>query len=87
MLFSVIIPIYNVKDFLHKCIDSVLSQNFDDYELGLVSIEFGDKVEVVESYLPTSEITADVETALKAGAAGAVIFRWGVTNLVAFRQN
>jgi hypothetical protein len=32
--------------------------------------------------LPTSEITADVEAALKAGADGAVIFRWGVTNLV-----
>ena len=39
------------------------------------------------SMLPTSEITADVEAALKAGAAGAVIFRWGATNLVAFRKN
>ena len=34
------------------------------------------------SKLPASEITADVGAALKAGAAGAVIFRWGVTNLV-----
>ena len=34
------------------------------------------------SKLPVSEITADVEAALKAGADGAVIFRWGVTNLV-----
>ena len=34
------------------------------------------------SKLPASEITADVEAALKAGADGAVIFRWGVTNLV-----
>ena len=34
------------------------------------------------SKLPASEITTDVEAALKAGADGAVIFRWGVTNLV-----
>ena len=34
------------------------------------------------SSLPTPEITADVEAALDAGAAGAVIFRWGVTNFV-----
>ena len=38
------------------------------------------------SKLPASEITADVETALKAGAAGAVIFRWGVTHFVDFRN-
>ena len=36
------------------------------------------------SKLPLSEITADVEAALKAGADGAVIFRWGVTNFVIF---
>ena len=36
MLFSVIIPIYNVKDYLHKCIKSILCQNFKDYELILV---------------------------------------------------
>ena len=36
MLFSVIVPIHNVKLFIHKCIDSVLSQNFDDYEVLLV---------------------------------------------------
>ena len=39
------------------------------------------------SKLPMTEITADVEVALKAGASGAVIFRWGVSNLVAFRKN
>ena len=32
--------------------------------------------------LPTPEITADVKAALDAGAAGAVLFRWGVTNFV-----
>ena len=36
------------------------------------------------SKLPAPEITADVEAALKAGAEGAVIFRWGVTHFVTF---
>ena len=38
------------------------------------------------SKLPASEITTDVEAALKAGTDGAVIFRWGVTNLVKMRR-
>ena len=36
MTFSVVIPVYNVKDYLPKCIDSVLAQNFDDCEILLV---------------------------------------------------
>jgi len=39
------------------------------------------------SPLPMPEITADAESALKAGAAGGVIFRWGVTNLIPFRKD
>ncbi len=36
MLFSVIVPIYNVEKYLRRCIDSVLAQSFGDYELILV---------------------------------------------------
>lgn len=32
-------------------------RDFSDYELGLMSMDFADKVEIVESYLPESEIT------------------------------
>ncbi|MBQ7616085.1 MAG: M23 family metallopeptidase [Butyrivibrio sp.] len=32
-------------------------RDFSDYELGLMSMDFADKVEIVESYLPDSEIT------------------------------
>jgi len=36
MTFSVVIPVYNVKDYLPKCIDSVLAQDFADCEILLV---------------------------------------------------
>ena len=36
MLFSVIVPIYKIEKYLCRCIDSVLSQSFGDYELILV---------------------------------------------------
>lgn len=37
MIFSVIVPVYNVEDYLEKCIKSILSQTFDDFELILVN--------------------------------------------------
>lgn len=33
---SVIVPVYNGEQFIHKCIDSILSQTFDDFELIIV---------------------------------------------------
>ena len=36
MLFSVIVPIYKIEKYLRRCIESVLSQSFSDYELILV---------------------------------------------------
>ena len=33
---SIIIPVYNVEGYLRKCIDSVLIQDYDDYEIILV---------------------------------------------------
>lgn len=35
-LISIIIPIYNVEEFLPKCIDSVLKQTYRDFELLLI---------------------------------------------------
>lgn len=33
---SVIVPVYNVKAYLPKCLDSILSQDFDSYEIVIV---------------------------------------------------
>ena len=37
MLFSIIIPVYNRAKTLPKCLDSVMSQDFDDFECILVN--------------------------------------------------
>lgn len=36
MKFSIIVPIYQVEKYLRQCIDSILSQNFSDFELILI---------------------------------------------------
>ncbi len=33
---SVIVPIYNGEQYIHRCVDSILSQTFEDFELILV---------------------------------------------------
>ena len=37
MMISIIIPVYNAARYLRACIDSILSQSFNDYELILVN--------------------------------------------------
>ena len=33
---SVIVPVYNVEKYLHRCVDSILAQTFKDFELLLI---------------------------------------------------
>ena len=35
-LISVIVPVYKVEPYLHRCVDSILSQTFTDFELILI---------------------------------------------------
>lgn len=37
MEFSIIVPVYNVEMYLKECIDSIVSQEFEDFELILVN--------------------------------------------------
>ncbi len=34
--FSIIVPVYNVENYIKKCVDSILAQSFSDFELILV---------------------------------------------------
>lgn len=36
MKFSILIPVYNVEEYLEQCIESVLSQTYENYEIILV---------------------------------------------------
>ena len=49
--FSIIVPIYNVERYLNDCLDSVLTQKYDDYEL--ICVENGSidrSKEILSSY-------------------------------------
>ncbi len=36
MKYSIIVPVYNVEKYLPKCLDSLINQNFSDYEIIIV---------------------------------------------------
>lgn len=36
-VFSIIVPVYNAKDYLEKCVDSILGQKFENWELLLIN--------------------------------------------------
>lgn len=52
-----------IEDVLNN-VESSREKSFDDFEYGLHAMQFADKIEIVESYLPKDQIM-DVETATK----------------------
>ncbi len=52
VMISVIIPIFNVETFLEQCLDSVIAQDFDDFEvIGVDDCSTDGSVEVFKKYL------------------------------------
>ena len=48
---SVIVPVYKVEKYIHRCVDSILSQTYDDFELILVDDGSPDKCgDICEEY-------------------------------------
>ena len=51
MRFSIVVPVYNVQKYIGKCMESLVSQSFRDYEIIVVDDESPDgSMEIVESY-------------------------------------
>ena len=51
MLFSIIVPVYKVEDCLCECVDSILGQNYSDFEVILVDDGSPDKCpEICDRY-------------------------------------
>jgi len=52
MKFTIILPVFNAESYLNRCIDSLLSQNYDNYEIILINDGSTDRsVEIIHSYL------------------------------------
>ena len=56
MKYSIIVPVYNVEQFLETCIESILHQNFIDFEIIAVNDGSTDgSKEILEDYLKKTE--------------------------------
>lgn len=55
---SIIIPIYKVEEYIERCIQSVIVQNFIDYEIILVDDKSPDNaLQIAEKLLIENKIT------------------------------
>lgn len=52
MRFSIIIPVYNVEKYIRRCMQSVMEQSFDDYEVIVVDDETPDNsMQIVQEFV------------------------------------
>lgn len=73
MKLSYIIPVYNVEKYLRQCVDSILAQNFDDYEIILVDDGSPDNCPAIcDEY---KEKYPDIVKVIHKGNEGCVIAR------------
>lgn len=55
---SIVVPVYNAKDYLKKCLDSVVNQTLKDIEIILIDDESTDgSSEICKSYLSDPRVT------------------------------
>lgn len=56
-MFSVIIPVYNVENYLRQCLDSILNQTYTDYEVICIEdVSTDHSMEILQEYQSKSSI-------------------------------
>ena len=56
VIFSIVVPVYNVELYIEKCIKSLLSQDFDEYEILLINDGSTDSsLKICEKYANINE--------------------------------
>lgn len=79
-LLSIIIPIYNAEKYLNQCIDSVLSQDFKDYELLLIDDGSSDSSkDIIKCYAGRDK---RIKTAFIKGAGPAIPRNYGMKRAI-----
>ncbi|MDB7773114.1 MULTISPECIES: glycosyltransferase family 2 protein [Lactobacillaceae] len=68
-LFSIIVPVYNVEDYLGKCIDSVMQQSVSNFELLLIDNESTDSSRDICMHWAKSDARIKVFSQKKKGPA------------------
>ena len=53
---SIIIPVYNVQDYLTSCIESIIKQDYKDYEAIFINDgSTDDSLEILKQYVKTDK--------------------------------
>lgn len=73
---SIIVPIYNTEKYLRQCVDSILSQDFTDYELWLIDDGSTDSsIEIIKEY---AKRDSRIKTAFIKGSGPSVPRNYGL---------
>ena len=74
---SVIVPAYNVEDYLPRCLDSLLAQTFRDFELILVDDGSSDTTGIICDRYGETDARVRVLHQANAGVSGRLRLRAG----------
>lgn len=70
MRFSIIIPIYNVEKYLAQCLESILTQDYNDYEIICIEDQSTDKsADIMECYAKRNKCIRRIYNEENRGAA------------------
>ena len=60
--FSIVVPAYNIQDYIKKCLDSILNQTYKNYEIIVVNDGSKDNTKsIIEEYKSDNVIIVNKE--------------------------